>query len=200
MSASLLPTRTTMKKTLLTCLLLPLLTLTACQRETDAPATAPQDTAVGSAVRAATDKARAELASNPISISRDGQPKATITPEGDLLIDGTPVEINAVQRALLLEYRQGLEGIANAGMDIGVAGANLGLRAATTAVMGVLSGNADAVSATIEKDAERIKASAKALCSHLPAMVSADQALAAQLPAFAPYAGNVHVDGDGCDA
>ena len=165
--------------------------MSACQpasTPTGAPSTDNGDTALARTIRSATDKVREELATKNIQVTRTGQPKAEITPAGDLLIDGKPVSIDADQRALLLDYRRQLMAIANAGIDIGAEGANLGLRAAGHAIAGVLKGDSDAVEAAIEADAAGIEAAADALCEQVKAMEATRQQLATRLPAFAPYA------------
>ena len=161
-------------------------------------------TMIGRRVEEALDKARAELATENIDLDgvhvsgkgisigtsdgNNGQPKAEITPQGDLLIDGRKIEATPEQRALLLEYRKQVEGIASAGMDIGAAGAELGVKAATEALTGVLSGNPDRIEQRIEAEAEKIKASAMKLCDRLPAMLDTQTRLAAAMPEFRPYA------------
>ncbi len=184
----------------------------------DAPIRPPR-TAIGRTVARAMDEARATLATEDIAltdvnISRrnggfsvasddrvaDGRPKATIRPDGTLLIDGQPVPADARQRALLLRYRGELEAIASAGMDIGVQGADLGMRAATEALKGVFSGNTADVDARIEAESERIKLAARALCDRLPAMLRTQTTLAGAMPAFRPYATMDQGDIDDCYA
>src|SRR5690606_26212523 len=63
----------------------------------------------------------------------DGLPRAEITPDGELLVDGKAVPATAEQRALVLDHRRHLEGIALAGMAIGVQGADV----AGTALTGI---------------------------------------------------------------
>lgn len=162
---------------------------------TDAPATA-----LGKVVDEATRKARAQLANEPIKLSSDNDalPKAEISPKGDLLIDGKVVPVNDAQRSLLLEHRANLVAIAEAGMVIGVRGADLGMKAAGEALKGVFSGNTDEIEKRIEAEAEKIKADAELLCNRLPAVMDSQQKLAAALPAFKPYATMTAQDIDDC--
>lgn len=164
---------------------------------TDAPTPAPTadaaeattpDTTIGRKVKEATDKARRELATSNISVSDAITPKAEITPAGDLLIAGNPIEINADQRQLLLDYRSHVIKIAEAGIDIGVQGANLGVKAAGEALKGIFSGNTEQIESRINDEARKIEASASRICDLLPAMRDTQTALAASLPAFQPYA------------
>jgi len=175
------------------------------------------DTVIGRSVEKAMDKARAKLATENISLTNfhvsgnnkgivvttddqtdDTRPKAEITPQGDLLIDGHKIEANAQQHALLMQYRKQIEGIASAGMDIGVQGAELGVKAATEAIKGIFSGNPDDVEQRVEAEAEQIKLSARKLCDQLPAMLDTQTALAATMPEFRPYATMDQEDIDDC--
>lgn len=153
---------------------------------------------IGEKVKAATDKARVEIAKGNITISDNQSNKAEITPQGDLLINGTAVTIDAQQRALLLDYRKQVEKLAGAGMDIGVAGASLGVKAAGEALRGVFSGDTQGVEARVNEETAKIEASAKQLCELLPTMMARQQALAAALPAFKPYATMDQSDIDDC--
>jgi hypothetical protein len=206
-------------KTLVLALALP---LAACgQRDTpppaDAGAGAQPTTALGRTVAKAMDKARAELATGNIQLNgfnvtgknrsvvidngndaNDTRPKAEITPQGELLIDGRKVAANPQQQALLKEYRGNIEQIALAGMDVGVAGADLGMKAATEAIGAVFSGNSDQVEQRMEAEAQQIEAAAMKLCGYLPTMLDTQTRLAAAMPEFRPYATMDQSDVDDC--
>ncbi len=127
-------------------------------------------------------------------------PKAEITPEGDLLVAGTQVATTAAQRALLVEHRRHLEGVALAGMAIGVEGADIAgtaLSGIGEAVFGGEEGRR-AYEARIAAEADRIKDEALRLCALLPSLYDSQQALAAALPEFAPYATMTPQDVDEC--
>ncbi|TWI12660.1 YggN family protein [Aerolutibacter ruishenii] len=162
---------------------------------TDAPATA-----LGKLVDEATQEARAKLANEPISLSDNNKslPKAEIAPNGDLLIEGKAVPVNDVQRALLLDHRKNVVAIAEAGMAVGVRGADLGMKAAGEALKGIFNGNADEIEQRIEAEAEKIKADAVVICDRLPAMLDSQEKLAAALPEFKPYATMTREDIDEC--
>ena len=160
--------------------------LAACG-EKPAANTPATDTTVGAKVREATDKARKEMAEGNISIGSDGA-KVEVTPTGDLLINGTSIPLNDSQRAITLRYRAQTIGIAEAGIDIGVQGANLGAKAAGEAIKGIFSGNSEQIEERINAEADKIKASAAKLCDQLPALLATPQQLAAAVPEFAPYA------------
>ena len=141
------------------------------------------------------------LATENISISDDNdRTEAEITPQGDLMIDGRKVEVTPAQRALLLEYRGQVAGIAKAGAAIGMQGASLASKAVGQALAGAFSGNTDEMEKSIEAEASKIEAEALKLCSRLPAMHATQQALAAALPEFKPYATMTQDDVDDCSS
>lgn len=211
-------------KTLAIALLATLPLLAACSERDNAAGTSgstkagasKSDSMIGREVREAMDEARAELATENISlgdlhVSGNGKgisittsddngnhPKAELTPRGELLIDGRKVEANAEQRALLLQYRKQVETIASAGMDIGAAGAELGVKAATAALKGIFSGNTDDIEQRVEAEAGKIEVSARKLCDQLPAMLDIQTRLAATMPEFRPYATLDQSDIDEC--
>lgn len=203
-----------------------LASLAACQgnapssaSKTSPTAPAPQPTsALGRMVEKEIREAREKLAHENISLdgvhihtgerggvsvmsdddSKTG-PKGEITPQGDLLIDGKAVAINADQRAMLLEYRAHVIDIAVTGMDIGVQGADLAAKAMGEAFRGIFSGKSEKdIEKTVEAEADKIKQSAAKLCGRLPAMMASQQKLAASVPEFKPYATMTQEDIDGC--
>lgn len=190
----------------LTLLCLPLALLCACSNNSPTPQSSsstsdkgPVQEQISSALKQASVEARAKLANGNFKLSGEGSSaRAEITPAGDFLIDGQAVQLTAQQRALMLKYRTDLLAVASAGIELGIQGADLGVRAATEAVIGALSGNGDEVKQRIEAEADKIKANAAVMCDHLPALRASQDALAAALPAFAPYARVDQVDVEGC--
>lgn len=179
--------------------LLTSLSLLACSDNTPTPADAnAPKTMIGKAVKQATDEARQELAKGNITLSRDGSVEAEITPQGDLLIDGKAVAIDEAQRTLLLEYRGQIVTIAEAGIGIGIEGADLAGKAVGEALKGVLTGNTDQIEQKIEAEAKGVEQAATKLCERLPALLDAQNRLAAALPAFQPYAKMDQTDVDDC--
>jgi hypothetical protein len=179
------------------------------------PVASANDSFIGRHVGGAIEKARKELATQNISIS-DGLninvnghqwntgdsslPKAEITPQGDLLIEGKTVTITAAQRTELLAYRGQILGIAEAGMAIGAQGANIAGHAISGAV-GAIFGGKDGekeFEKKIEAEAAKIEAEAMKLCTRLPALMAGQQALAAAVPEFKPYARMTQADIEDC--
>jgi len=176
-----------------------------------ASADAPQ-TVIGRTVEKAIVEARKELRSKNISIS-DGMhinvngheykhdeslPKAEITPQGDLLIEGKQVVVDAAQRKLLLDYRNHIIAIAEAGMAIGIKGADLAGKAVGEAFGAIFGGDEKALEARMEAEGRKIEADAMKLCAQLPPMLATQQQLAKALPAFKPYANMTQEDIEDC--
>jgi hypothetical protein len=159
-------------------------------------------------------KARIELRTKDISLNHghgigfngkhyggnhDDGPEAVITPKGDLVVGGKAVAITPAQRALLLDYREGLIGVAEAGMAIGAKGADLAGAAVSEALGAVFGGgDKDKMEERIEARAEALKQEAKIICTRLPALLDAQHKLAASVPEFKPYARMTQEDVDDC--
>ena len=200
--------------------------LTACVRD-DAPpapasgeaATAPvEEGFVARTTRRALETARQDLVEQNISIGGTGAgglningfrfggddsrtaglPKAEISPAGDFLVDGKTIEIDGAQRELLLAHRSNIIAIADAGITIGIQGAQLGAEAAKGAIASALSGKSAEFKQRMEAEGAKIEAEADKLCDRLPALLASQQALAAALPAFEPYARMDATDVENC--
>ena len=172
-------------------------------------------TFIGRHVDKALAEARKELATENISIgdgfnmninghkihrSDDSLPKAEITPQGDLLVEGKAVDLTPAQRQQLLAYRGQIIGIAAAGMEIGAKGADIAGEA-MNGVVGLIFGGKEAEKAfeqRMEAQGEKIKVEALKLCAQLPGLLAGQQALAASLPEFKPYARMTQEDIDDC--
>lgn len=186
--------------------------LAACQNEAGNAAstptaeagteTAPQ-TALGRTVAKALDEARKDLREGNLSLNGNydvringkrvqreagNLPAAEITPAGDIIIAGRTVTTSDDTRALARTYREGIITVAETGMDLGVQGADLGMRAAGEAIGSLLRGNTEDFEKRIEAEAKQLEASAIKLCDHLPDLLAAQQSLAVAVPEFAPYA------------
>lgn len=196
--------------------------LLACSRQPEPPAagaSSPAETDapkgfIARQVDQALDQARKELHANNLDLngnfkingvhlgkSDSGAAKAEISPQGDLLIDGKPVTITPAQRQQLQAYRDNVLAIADAGMAIGSKGADLASKALGGAV-GAIFGGEDAekaFDARMEAEGKKIEAEAIKLCRFLPPLLANQQALAASLPAFQPYATLTQADIADCE-
>jgi hypothetical protein len=161
-------------------------------------------------IRKAMREAKQELATKNIDVDsvhingsnhndKDSRPKAEITPRGELLIGGKQVPATPAQQTLLLDYRTQIVGIAEAGMDIGARGADLGANAVKEALWGALAGKSDKdIEAAIKPQTDKIEAAAARLCRRMPDLLTTQQKLAAAMPEFRPYATMQQKDVDDC--
>ncbi|MCD9007129.1 hypothetical protein LDO31_12960 [Luteimonas sp. XNQY3] len=166
-------------------------------------------------IRSDLAKARAELESENLDVGNSLQvhgngnrkakaepklPKAEITPQGDFLIEGETIAIDAAQRRQLLAYRGMVIEVARAGIDIGEVTA---LAAVDSVDRGVFSLMVGAMTGSLERRIERTVRSTVGpgvllICDRMPALHDAQQQLASDLPAFRPYARLEARDADSC--
>ena len=116
------------------------------------------------------------------------------------MVEGKAVDVTPAQRQQLLAYRGQIIGIAEAGMAIGAKGADIAGEA-MNGVVGLIFGGKEAEKAfeqRMEAQGEKIKVEAVKLCAQLPGLLAGQQALAASLPEFKPYARMTQEDIDDC--
>lgn len=130
--------------------------------------------------------------------AKDLRPRAEITPQGDLLVEGKPVAVTPEQRTLLLAYRDEVIKVADTGLAIGSKGADLAGKAVGEAIGAIFGGDTKAMEQRVEAEADKLKQEAKVICTQLPALLATQQQLAASLPAFQPYATMTQEDVDDC--
>ncbi|MBS0194398.1 MAG: hypothetical protein JSR34_09135 [Proteobacteria bacterium] len=135
------------------------------------------------------------LLNDVVTMHAKGQPDAVIDASGNLSIGDKPVATTPAQHALLMTYHYQLAGIRKAGIETGMAGANLAVHAMGDTVSGLVHGDADKVSSRIDDRAKAVEAKALAICDNLDALQKTQDQVAAALPAFKPYAA-IHVGAD----
>ncbi|WP_066096377.1 hypothetical protein [Xanthomonas massiliensis] len=160
-------------------------------------------------------KARTELETQNLDVGnglhfgrhRDGGgkhaalPGAEISPRGDFLVGGKAVAIDARQRARLLAYRGLVIDIARDGLDVGERSALAAVDVVDRGLFGLMVG---ALTGSTERRVERqmkaaLKPAIERICARLPVVLASQQQLAADLPAFAPYADLRQDDIADCD-
>ncbi len=135
-----------------------------------------------------------------ITLKADGHPTAQITKTGEFSIDGKIQTVTPEQRLLLQTYHREMNGMTSDGIAIGKQGAALAGTAVTEAIKGAINGNSDQIDAKVEAEAEKIEQRALQLCKRLVVVKATQDSLAAQLPAFAPYATIDTGDVKDCDS
>lgn len=133
-----------------------------------------------------------------VTLRASGLPNAEISAAGDLTIDGKAVAVDASQRALLQSYHREMNAMTADGVAIGKQGAAIAGKAVSAAIKGAISGNADDVESKIEAETKKIEQQAMQLCKRLATVKASQDALAASLPEFKPYATMDQSDVDDC--
>lgn len=121
---------------------------------------------------------------------RKSLPKGEITPRGDLLIEGKAVAIDAAQRKQLLDYRAQVIDMARTGIDAGERAAMLAIDATNVSLFHlIVGGMTGSLERKVEAGVKReIHPMVLQICRRLPQLRDSQQALAASLAAFRPYA------------
>lgn len=180
-------------------LLLTVAGLGGCQASESAPA--PSPSGLSGLSESISAEIREEMATEDLDLDNDDGklPKATLSPAGDLVVDGKTVAMDESQRAAALDYRRQLAGVAEAGALVGLQGAALAKVALKEAAKGLFSGDEKAMETRIEAEAEGVKKAALALCGQLPALLASEARFAKAVPEFAPYARMTQADVEECE-
>jgi hypothetical protein len=132
---------------------------------------------------------------------RRNLPKGEITPRGDLLIDGKAVALDAGQRRQLLDYRAQVIEIAKTGINAGERAAMLAIETTDVSlfrlIVGGLTGSLERrVEATVRRELQPMVLQ---ICHRLPQLRDSQQALAASVSEFRPYATLDNDDVENCE-
>ena len=133
-----------------------------------------------------------------VGANAPGGATAWIDATGALAIDGNNVDLSPEQRVLTSKYYAVAMGLRSDGIAVGKAGAKVAVKAVSSVIEGLASGNPDGIGAKVEAEARKVEASALQLCQRIGELQSAQDALARSLPAFAPYATITHATAADC--
>lgn len=153
--------------------------------------------AEGGAMSQAFAEAREKMQTENLPLSGgENLPKAELTPQGDLLIEGVAVPMTAEQRAAALGFRSEILAVGEAGMMMGEKGVDIAGDALAMAAKGIFGGDTRANEAAIEAKGKAMEAEATALCKRVAALDAAQKRLAVLLPAFEPYSKAMDIKAD----
>lgn len=137
------------------------------------------------------DTASRQVATQDMTLTAkaDSVPKAAITPRGDFLVAGKPVAMTPDQRKELLAYRAQYVAIAQQAIAIAHEGVDVGKRAMVPMMFAALFGASNkTIDARMNERLAGVRKDTAKLCDRLPRLKAAQDQLAADLPAFKPYA------------
>lgn len=122
--------------------------------------------------------------------------EARITPDGDLSIRDRRVPVTGEQRRLLRQYSQGIVDIEHQGMEIGRQAVAMVGGMVGTLVSDLLEDDGDKkLDADMNRKAEPLDQAATEICKEVNAQKVLQDEIAAEIPAFKPYA-VIHKDAD----
>jgi major membrane immunogen (membrane-anchored lipoprotein) len=133
-----------------------------------------------------------------VTLHTSGAPDAVISATGDFTVDGKAVAVTPDQRKQLQRYYQGALAVREHGIATGKAGVAVAGAAISGIADAIRSGDSDQIDKHVSAKAELVEQKALRICLDLVEIKAAQNALAAQLPAFKPYAGLLEADDDDC--
>lgn len=125
------------------------------------------------------------LKDNIVTLHAEGAPDALLNADGKLLIDGAPVPATPAQQGLLMLYFQHVADVHSTGLAMGKVGADMGMKALKDTTAGKSKAEKDQ---DAEAGGNQLKALGQKMCQQEAGIRDVQEQLAAQLPAFRPYA------------
>jgi len=128
------------------------------------------------------------LNSQQVAVHRPDGPDAIVSSAGELSIAGKPVSVNQPQKDLLARYFATAQALQKDGFATGMAGASTAMTALGSVFNGLTSGNTDQIGKDVEAKAAKVEAAASKVCADVSELATTQDALAATLQEFKPYA------------
>ncbi|HMM58432.1 MAG TPA: DUF2884 family protein [Rudaea sp.] len=128
------------------------------------------------------------LSDTRIAVHAHAGTDAIVSAQGDLLIDGKPVTLDAAQSQIVARYFTSAMALRSDAVKTGAAGAATAATAITSVAAGLASGDTDSIDAKVNASAAKVDAAANKLCVDLQMLAKAQDDLASAVPSFKPYA------------
>jgi len=142
--------------------------------------------------------ANLHIKGNDVEITPRGHAPAVVRPDGGLLIDGAAVEVPGEARERLVAYSAAVRAMLQHGIETGKAGAAVAASAVSEVTKGLASGDTSQIGAKVEEKADAVRAKALSICDDLAAARREQEAVAAAVAAFRPYAVIEAGEGERC--
>lgn len=133
-----------------------------------------------------------------VAVHRHAGPDAVVSAAGELAIAGQVIALSSAQKDLVAQYFAHASALRDDGLATGMAGASTALTAISSVVSGLANGEPDKIGPAVDAKAAKIEEHVQKLCRDLHELAAAQDALAASLPAFRPYALIAEKDVDRC--
>ena len=128
---------------------------------------------------------RITLKDNVVTLHTDGAPDALIGSDGNLQIGNATLPVTPAQHGLLMLYFQNVADVHNTGAEMGKVGAGMGVKALKDSFDGKSKAEKDQHA---NAGADQLKTLEHKICQDHANIKNVQDQLAAQLPAFKPYA------------
>ena len=145
---------------------------------------------------ATSDFGSSVIANGAISVKHDkvtlrvaGAPTAIIDADGTLQVDSKVVSTNQAEHEMLKQYYLAATAVREHGIATGKAGVAMAGETAKGAISSIFSGDEGKVHEDAKTGSLKVVQEAMKICQDLVNIRTAQDSLAAQLPAFKPYAG-----------
>jgi hypothetical protein len=125
------------------------------------------------------------LKDNVVTLHTDGAPDAQIDANGVLVIGDKTVSVTPSQHGLLMLYFQNVSDVHQTGLAMGKVGAGMGMKAINDSLDGK---SKDEKNKDAEAGGQQLKTLGRKMCQDQVNITDIQDQLAAQLPAFKPYA------------
>lgn len=137
------------------------------------------------------------LRRDEVKLRAEDAPLAIISPQGDFSIDDKQITVTAAQRANLVIYYNAAHAVHDHGLETGMAGAAMGGAAIKGIAEAAIHGDSSKIDQAVNSQTAKIETAAAKICTDLLQMQAAQDALAASLTEFKPYAGILTGNDDG---
>jgi hypothetical protein len=122
------------------------------------------------------------------AVHRHDGPDAIVSSAGELSIAGKAMSLNSSQKELVVRYFSGATALRQDALATGMAGASTAATALSSVVTGLASGKPETIGPAINDKAAKVEASADKVCRDVRDLAAAQDALAASVADFKPYA------------
>jgi hypothetical protein len=134
-----------------------------------------------------------------IAVHARNAPDAIVASDGTLTIDGKPIALTPTQNEHLRAYFGAAEALRKDAFATGMAGLATAGTAITSVVKGLASGEPDKIDRDVNAQAAKVEVAATKICADLGELQVHQDAIAADLAVFRPYATLTAQDARKCD-
>lgn len=126
--------------------------------------------------------------SSGMVVHAQGHPNAHVSRDGALSIDGKAIAVTPAQRQMLQHYYQQGHDVIASGEAMGKHGVAMAERGIGDAISSIFHSDSSTADKRLQAESQTIQKAADKLCAEVKALGATQNTLAAEIPAFAPYA------------